>query len=477
MHRLLRLLRVMLRKLSRARGRTSIHFSDPVGAALDDAEILVAFAAQSYRKIEPLKISHLLARVDDIRSFRRSGQIVPSVMVSDFWIAYDAIAADIAPLSAHSIRSTARLDCRRFPGSLFTPTGYNVLIAFAVFIVCLMLQGFWVAGRELLSQAEQIEQERVKIGAQLLLQEDTLERLRSQSRSLVAQCGNGRLCPGTVASADKVAGQNADDIARSKFLGEQILAAERELVNQSVAMRSLNAGLEKLSERSRPLEDLMRRWYDRARVFCNRYVLEYICPVDMASAAAPDLQNLRSRIWALRNDIDSTELKVPEPSMAPAPGQAPVYNDDSSWVQNMNLRRKEDRLQEMQKDLAKAEAEHFRSRVVEVKMMVQNLGTYFIAMLMGILGALAYIIRSISSQLREHTYVPLSFSSSIIRICLGAIAGVFGGMQAADGSSNFNEVPSVFIPFVFGYGIEILFSLLDRIVHSLAQPEQTKGGS
>lgn len=139
MHRLLRLLRVMLRKLSRARGRTSIHFSDPVGAALDDAEILVAFAAQSYRKIEPLKISHLLARVDDIRSFRRSGQIVPSVMVSDFWIAYDAIAADIAPLSAHSIRSTARLDCRRFPGSLFTPTGYNVLIAFAVFIVCLML--------------------------------------------------------------------------------------------------------------------------------------------------------------------------------------------------------------------------------------------------------------------------------------------------------------------------------------------------
>lgn len=465
------------RRLFRRRERMSIQFDDPVGAALDDDEILIAFAAQSYRKIEPGKVGTLLARVGEIRALRESRQPVPAKLVSEFWIGYDAIAADMAPLSAHSIKSTARLDCQRLPRSLFTPTGYNVLIAFFVFILCLMLQGFWVAGRELLTQAAQIEQERARIGAQLQLQESAMERLRSRSGSLLNQCGNGRLCLGAVVPSGGATEASAEDLARWRLLGEQIVATERELAEQSVLMRGLNAELEKLSEKSKPLEDLMGRWYTRAGNICNRALLEYICPIGNEPVVAPHLRSLRARIDQLRHSIDNTELKAGGAAQAAADGLAPVYDNESAWVQNKNLQRKEDRLQQLQKELAKGEAEHFRSLVVEVRMLVQNLGTYFIAMLMGILGALAYIIRSLSAQLREHTYVPLSFSNSIIRICLGAIAGVFGGMQAADGNGNFNEVPSLFIPFVFGYGIEILFSLLDRIVQSLAQPEQKRGGT
>lgn len=464
------------RRLVRRRERMSIQFNDPVGAALDDAEILIAFAAQSYRKIEPDKVGTLLDRVDAIRLLRASHQPVPAKLVSEFWIGYDAIAADMAPLSAHSIKSTARLDCQRLPRSLFTPTGYNVLIAFFVFILCLMLQGFWVAGRELLSQAAQIEQERARVGAQLQLQESAIERLRSRSDSLHDQCGNGRLCLGVVRPIGATQA-SAEELARWKLLGEQIVATERELADQSVLMRSLNAELEKLAEKSKPLEDLMKRWYKRAGNICDRSLLEYVCPIGNEPVDSTHLSSLRTQIEQLRKVIDNTELK-PRPSrLASARVLAPAFENESSWVQYKNLQLKEDKLQRMQKELAKGEAERFRSLVVEVRMLVQNLGTYFIAMLMGILGALAYIIRSLSAQLREHTYVPLSFSNSIIRICLGAIAGVFGGMQAGDGNGNFNEVPSLFIPFVFGYGIEILFSMLDRIVHSLAQPEQKKSGS
>jgi len=463
----------IVEQLVKRRERSAIHFDDPVGAALNDAEILVAFAAQSYRKIEPAKVENLLARVGAIRELRKAHQDVPAVAVSDFWIAYDSIAADMAPLSAHSIKSTAHLDCQRLPRSLVTPTGYNVLIAFAVFILCLMLQGFWVAGRELVNQADQIEAERSKINGQLQLQDTALARLRSKIEALALQCTDPRFCP----SAAKVPAElnnSSDDIAKWKLLSTQLIASAQELNEQNFLMRGLNSELERVTEKSRPLQLLLNRWYERAQAICNIIILEYVCPIGKKVAATEREKELSDSIDNLQKEINGAVTSGQGGSAPGESGFAPAFDGGSAWGQYKTLSFKQDQLHMLQKDLAKSEAERFRSLVVEVRMLVQNLGTYFIAMLMGILGALAYIIRSISSQLREHTYVPHSFSNSIIRICLGAIAGVFGGMQAANGNSNFSEVPSLFIPFVFGYGIEILFSLLDRIVQSLAHPEQKK---
>ena len=39
----------------------------------------------------------------------------------------------------------------RFPQSLLSPTGINGFIALAAFVLCIALQGFWGAGRELLN--------------------------------------------------------------------------------------------------------------------------------------------------------------------------------------------------------------------------------------------------------------------------------------------------------------------------------------
>ena len=46
-----------------------------------------------------------------------------------------------------------KLNGTRFPFSLFTATAVNALLAFTVFFICIMLQGFWSAGRELLDKA------------------------------------------------------------------------------------------------------------------------------------------------------------------------------------------------------------------------------------------------------------------------------------------------------------------------------------
>ena len=116
------------------------------------------------------------------------------------------------------------------------------------------------------------------------------------------------------------------------------------------------------------------------------------------------------------------------------------------------------------------QADNFRNIVVEVRLIAANISAYLIAMALGVLGALTFILRALTTQLREHTYVPVSVSISVVRIVLGAIAGVFGSMLAP-GNEVSKSLPPLFVPFIFGYGIEILFSMLDKTVRAFTQPE------
>jgi hypothetical protein len=123
-----------------------------------------------------------------------------------------------------------------------------------------------------------------------------------------------------------------------------------------------------------------------------------------------------------------------------------------------------------------AEADSLRATLLNVRLTLANIANYLIPMLMGLLGALAFILRSLTIHLREHTYVHMSASLSVVRMCLGAVAGVFGTMLAPGSDGALKGLPPLIVPFVFGYGIEILFSIMDRVVGSFTQAEATKTG-
>jgi hypothetical protein len=125
------------------------------------------------------------------------------------------------------------------------------------------------------------------------------------------------------------------------------------------------------------------------------------------------------------------------------------------------------------RELASEEANLQRKTAHEVRIILGNLATYIVPLIMGLLGALAYILQLLTTQLRDHTYVPTSVSGNVVRLCLGAIAGVFGALLAPGSDAVLKGLPPLFIPFVFGYGIEILFALLNRIVKSFTQSEGT----
>ena len=436
----------------------AIRLSDPIAGALDDIDLLLAFAAQSSRKIKGEKVKVLQSAAERIRTALGQKQTPPAADVANFWIAYDDLADDMAPLSAHSIRSSMQVNCRRFPRSLFTPSAINAALAVLVFMVCLALQGFWVAGKELIERADAIDKERGELQRKYVEQHGLLRRSDAKQMDLVRLCG--KPCQKELGPPVRQAGGN--DLLRDAAVQADLDANYRILIEKDIVLKEIADELEKINERGRPLEVLLEAWHNRAGALCDSRAGRYICPVD---SPRPSTKMLADQ---LRQDIRKLRQK-----MVPASAN---YGYGGLVTQGVGLYGSSALLPELrdkEHELLRLEEDRFRSTVLEARIIVANLGTYLIAMVMGVLGALTFILRSLGQQLQEHTYVPMSVSVSIVRVCLGAIAGVFGSLLAAPGvDPTLKSLPPLFIPFVFGYGIEILFSLLDKVTRTFTQAEQ-----
>jgi hypothetical protein len=104
-------------------------------------------------------------------------------------------------------------------------------------------------------------------------------------------------------------------------------------------------------------------------------------------------------------------------------------------------------------------------RVVEIQekanLIVGVIGAYILAILFGTIGAVAYIIRTISEQIRT-TFSTSSPIRHIMRAALGATAGLVVGLFS-DLSSKFSLQPLA-VAFLAGYGVEALFSMFDGFI-------------
>jgi len=446
---------------------SAVNTTDPLSGALRDADLLVAFAAQGRRNIKPDKVKALILARDEIDQARTAHQRVTPSQLSSFWIAYDDFAVDMTPLSAHSIRSSMIVNQKRFPASLSTPTAYNAALAVVVFFVCLALQGFWVAGKELIERADSLEKQKVELQKRIELNSGGLRR--AENRQTIVQ---EKLCVLTQCESDEPNVTNRANKPKPDADGLAVMKAEWNLIRTDVGEkllvdRELSQELTILNDRSRPLEDLLRKWHERARLVCDAWYLKFLCPVDNPKLGSSESSDAKDRLANARDEYAKL--------IAEYESRRQERVSSQGLSDRLPIISRQSEVRRLEKEVAARDADRFRSIVVEVRIIVANIGTYLIAMVMGLLGALTFILRSLSQQLREHTYVPVSASISIVRICLGAIAGVFGTLLVPGSENTLKSLPPLFIPFVFGYGIEILFSLLDKMVRSFTQADTSPG--
>lgn len=106
---------------------------------------------------------------------------------------------------------------------------------------------------------------------------------------------------------------------------------------------------------------------------------------------------------------------------------------------------------------------------------------YFLPLLYGLLGACAYVLRQLSIEIRNYTYVVDMNVGLSLRLQLGALAGlVIGWFISPKASFDDIELISVYnlsplaISFLAGYSIELLFSAMDKFIHNYTGTNKEK---
>jgi hypothetical protein len=113
--------------------------------------------------------------------------------------------------------------------------------------------------------------------------------------------------------------------------------------------------------------------------------------------------------------------------------------------------------------------EEYLSNMDTLAFSIQILTLYLLPIFYGLLGSCTYILRVIASEIDKQIYVREHDIQYALRILLGTFAGfVIGWFISSDAEMQIGFSPAKLSPFaiafVAGYSVELLFTLLDKIV-------------
>ncbi|HUC62041.1 MAG TPA: hypothetical protein VMF53_08790 [Alphaproteobacteria bacterium] len=95
--------------------------------------------------------------------------------------------------------------------------------------------------------------------------------------------------------------------------------------------------------------------------------------------------------------------------------------------------------------------------------------SFILPILFGAIGAVAYVIRTVSNQIQNTTFSESSPVRHLMRVMLGALMGVVIGLFS--GLSGQLSLPPLALAFLAGYGVEAVFSMFDAMIQKFRQPE------
>lgn len=115
------------------------------------------------------------------------------------------------------------------------------------------------------------------------------------------------------------------------------------------------------------------------------------------------------------------------------------------------------------------------TRKIQSESLCKMLQTFFLPLLYGWLGALTYVLRQLIVEMRDRTFSAEAKGAFTLRVMLGVIAGLaIGWFAQPTGSEGFVKTAAPFaLSFVAGYGVEVLYSAMDRIVTAFGSLSQS----
>ena len=123
------------------------------------------------------------------------------------------------------------------------------------------------------------------------------------------------------------------------------------------------------------------------------------------------------------------------------------------------------------------------------KLFLEATHAYVLPLLYGLLGACFYVLRLMSVQIRTWTFTAQSSISYMLRLTLGPLAGLAAGLliieaaQPGGGNAVIAETQGLLsqlapfgtlaAAFIAGYGVELIFTVLDRLIGAFTAREAT----
>ncbi len=423
--------------------------------ALDDAELLLAYAVQSSQPVDETLIGALIDAVGAIRCAQAAGQtgdklaaaVPPPVPVDlakpadrctadlarqkAFWKAYDAVAQKLAPMSAYTIRKTHEYSAQPWPAMFFSSTFQLAIVSALVFLLAMFLQARWLDGK--------------RIEDRLRTLDVAFEKQHTEFRSAF-----DRLCELTAAPPAAIP-TATKPLTVAKTTPAAAAASPVEPLPVQQARRQLWANghsREMIEQRQQRLLVEIDAW--------GRWLPPVVTESWQARMTAlltfsPEAPASASAAAPAAGPASAAPVKPAAVAPAPAPAAGPSACQSGPPLSPA---------------IAQARAEGEAKRLT-FEARLGMLETVCIPMLMGLLGASTYMLRLIVLQLRASTFTPRFPSLTVVRLVLGMIVGVLGGsLLPVIGDNGLKSLPPLAMPFVFGYAIEVLFAGLDKVVSS-----------
>jgi hypothetical protein len=153
-------------------------------------------------------------------------------------------------------------------------------------------------------------------------------------------------------------------------------------------------------------------------------------------------------------DSDSIEQKRKVAAGGAAKGNPKSPVDIRSFLLNMKL-----------KYAAMIARDKLFVEQLNAAFVLTSLHTYFLPLLYGLMGAIMYTLRAITNEMKNFTYEVKSEIRYRLRVYLGALSGLIIGLfLKPENVESANMIAPMAISFLAGYNVELLFSLMDRII-------------